>query len=151
MRVPKLLFVVTEDWYFWSHRLDLARAAAQAGFDVSIATRVTDHGERIQGEGFWLFPIGLSRRSRNPFVELAAVLERVDPDFRRFVQGLWDYGARSPDLLAVATEKDLMAVGASALDARLIKSRTGAVPPHRLCCDVTRSACCGAWLIHWRV
>ena len=74
---PKLLFVVTEDWYFWSHRLDLARAAAQAGFDVSIATRVTDHGERIQGEGFWLFPIGLSRRSRNPFVELAAVLELV--------------------------------------------------------------------------
>ena len=74
---PKLLFVVTEDWYFWSHRLDLARAAAQAGFDVSIATRVTDHGERIQGEGFRLFPIGLSRRSRNPFVELAAVLELI--------------------------------------------------------------------------
>jgi glycosyltransferase involved in cell wall biosynthesis len=72
---PRLLFLITEDWYFWSHRLDLARAAAQAGFDVSIATRVTDHGERIQGEGFRLFPIGLFRRSRNPFVELAAILE----------------------------------------------------------------------------
>lgn len=77
MRVPKLLFVVTEDWYFWSHRRDLARAAAQAGFDVSIATRVTDHGERIQREGFRLFPIGLFRRGRNPFVELTAVLELV--------------------------------------------------------------------------
>ena len=76
-RCPKLLFVVTEDWYFWSHRLDLARAAVQAGFDVSIATRVTDHGERIRGEGFRLFPISLFRRSRNPFVELAAVLELV--------------------------------------------------------------------------
>ena len=77
MRVPKLLFVVTEDWYFWSHRLDLARAAAQAGFDISIATRVTDHGERIQREGFRLFPIGLFRSSRNPFVELASVFELI--------------------------------------------------------------------------
>lgn len=77
MRVSRLLFVVTEDWYFWSHRLDLARAATQAGFDVSIATRVTDHGERIQREGFRLFPISLFRRSKNPFVEIASVLELV--------------------------------------------------------------------------
>jgi len=74
---PRLLFLITEDWYFWSHRLDLARAAAQAGFDVSIATRVTDHGERVQREGFRLLPINLFRRSRNPFVELASVLELV--------------------------------------------------------------------------
>ena len=74
---PRLLLLITEDWYFWSHRLDLARAAVQAGFDVSIATRVTDHGERIQREGFRLFPISLVRQSKNPFVELAAVLELV--------------------------------------------------------------------------
>ncbi len=74
---PRLLFLITEDWYFWSHRLDLARAAAQAGFDVSIASRVTAHGERIQHEGFHLLPISLFRRGRNPFVELAAVLELV--------------------------------------------------------------------------
>ena len=74
---PRLLFLITEDWYFWSHRLDLARAAAQAGFDVSIASRVTAHGERIQREGFQLLPISLFRRGKNPFVELAAVLELV--------------------------------------------------------------------------
>ncbi len=74
---PRLLFLITEDWYFWSHRLDLARAAAQAGFDVSIATRVTDHGERVQREGFRLFPISLVRQSRNLFVEFTAVLELV--------------------------------------------------------------------------
>lgn len=73
----RLLFLITEDWYFWSHRLDLARTAAQAGFDVSIATRVTNHGERVQREGFRLSPISLFRRGRNPFVELAAVLELV--------------------------------------------------------------------------
>ena len=36
---PKLLFVVTEDWYFVSHRLPLAVAAQKAGFDVAVATR----------------------------------------------------------------------------------------------------------------
>lgn len=74
---PRLLYLITEDWYFWSHRLDLARVAMQAGFDVSIATRVTDHGDRIRREGFRLFPLTLYRRSRNPFVELSAVLELV--------------------------------------------------------------------------
>src|SRR5215467_5613357 len=74
---PRLLYLITEDWYFWSHRLDLARHAAQAGFDVVIATRVTEHRDRIQREGFKLLPIRLDRRSRNPIAELAAVLELV--------------------------------------------------------------------------
>jgi len=74
---PRLLYLITEDWYFWSHRLDLARAAARAGFDVSIATRVTDHAERIVREKFRIFPIRLFRRSRNPFAEIASIVELV--------------------------------------------------------------------------
>jgi glycosyltransferase involved in cell wall biosynthesis len=74
---PRLLYVITEDWYFWSHRLDLAKAARAAGFDVAIATRVTDHGERIRQEGFRLLPIRLDRRSRNPMRECASILELI--------------------------------------------------------------------------
>ncbi|MBX3328799.1 MAG: glycosyltransferase family 4 protein [Nitrospira sp.] len=83
---PRLLYLITEDWYFWSHRVDLARAARGAGYDVVVATRVTDHGERIRGEGFQLEPLEMVRRSRNPFREVAAVAElvrlyrRVRPD-----------------------------------------------------------------------
>jgi len=72
---PRLLFLITEDWYFWSHRLDLARAARDAGMEVLIATRVQDHGKRIEKEGFKLLPIHLVRRSRNPLQELAALME----------------------------------------------------------------------------
>jgi glycosyltransferase involved in cell wall biosynthesis len=72
---PRLLFLITEDWYFWSHRLDLAKAARDAGFDVSIATRVTDHGERIRREGFRLYPLRLERRSRHPLAELMTIFE----------------------------------------------------------------------------
>lgn len=74
---PRLLYLITEDWYFWSHRLDLARAARDAGFDVTIATRVTDHGKQIQEEGFHLIPISLFRRNRNPLRELSAIAELV--------------------------------------------------------------------------
>lgn len=72
---PKLLFLVTEDWYFCSHRLPLACAARDAGFDVAVATRITAHGERIRSAGLRLIPIALRRSSRNPWSELQAIRE----------------------------------------------------------------------------
>lgn len=83
---PHLLFLITEDWYFWSHRLSLARAARDAGFRVTIATRVSEHGPRIEAEGFGLVPLSMTRRGRNPLGELAAIAEltrlyrRLRPD-----------------------------------------------------------------------
>ncbi len=71
----KLLFLVTEDWYFCSHRLPIARAARDAGFKVVVATRVGKHGSCIQQEGFRLIPLAMRRRSRNPFREMAAIVE----------------------------------------------------------------------------
>ena len=61
-RRPKLLFLVTEDWYFCSHRLPVARAAREDGFAVVVATRVREHGEQICEEGFALRPIPWRRR-----------------------------------------------------------------------------------------
>lgn len=74
---PRLLFLITEDWTFWEIRRDLARSARDAGYEVVIATRVVDHGERIRNEGFRLVPIGLRRRSRNPIREFMAFIELV--------------------------------------------------------------------------
>ncbi|MBV9378929.1 MAG: glycosyltransferase family 4 protein [Alphaproteobacteria bacterium] len=62
VRRPKLLFLVTEDWYFCSHRLPAARAARAAGFDVAVATRVRAHQDRICDEGFALHPLRWRRR-----------------------------------------------------------------------------------------
>ncbi len=70
----KLLFVVTEDWYFVSHRLPLAVAARAAGFEVTVATRVGAHGETIRAAGIRLIPFSLSRRGGNPLREVAALV-----------------------------------------------------------------------------
>ncbi|HXQ51203.1 MAG TPA: glycosyltransferase family 4 protein [Stellaceae bacterium] len=75
MADAKLIFLVTEDWYFWSHRLPMARAARDAGFAVAVATRVAAHGERIRAEGFALHPLGWRRRSIGPLASLAAIGE----------------------------------------------------------------------------
>jgi glycosyltransferase involved in cell wall biosynthesis len=72
---PRLIYLVTEDWYFWSHRLPMARAAKAAGFDVAVATRVGEHGERIRADGFTLYPLGWRRGSIGPLASLAAIIE----------------------------------------------------------------------------
>ena len=57
----RLLYVVTEDWYFLSHRLPMARAARDAGFEVHVATRVVDGAAAIAAEGFVLHPVPFVR------------------------------------------------------------------------------------------
>jgi glycosyltransferase involved in cell wall biosynthesis len=57
----KLLFVVTEDWYFVTHRMPLAVAAQAAGFDVAVATREGKQADVIRSAGIRLIPLALSR------------------------------------------------------------------------------------------
>jgi glycosyltransferase involved in cell wall biosynthesis len=66
---------VTEDWYFVSHRLPMARAAKQAGFDVHVATRVQEHAATIEREGFVLHPLNWRRGSLNPLHFFCAIRE----------------------------------------------------------------------------
>lgn len=65
-----LLFLVTEDWYFVSHRLPLALAARRAGFDVCVVTRVRRAGDTIRGAGLRLIPFENERSRLNPLAEL---------------------------------------------------------------------------------
>jgi glycosyltransferase involved in cell wall biosynthesis len=67
-----ILFLVTEDWYFWSHRLPLARAARDAGARVIVATRVEKLRSVIEQEGFELVALPWSRRSHHAWNELRA-------------------------------------------------------------------------------
>jgi glycosyltransferase involved in cell wall biosynthesis len=86
--VPKLLYLVSEDWYFLSHRLPMARAARDDGYEVHVATRVGIGGAPIKAEGFRLHPLSWKRGSTNPVDFLKAVFE-----VRRL------YRALAPDLV----------------------------------------------------
>ena len=76
--MAKLLYFVTEDSYFVSHRLPVARAARDAGHEVVVATRLDEYRAFLEGEGFRVVPLKtLQRRSQQPVRELATLVELI--------------------------------------------------------------------------
>lgn len=74
--MSKVLFVVTEDWYFCSHRLPLAIAAKSAGHDVAVAARISNHRKEIENSGIRTIDLRhIKRSSLNILRELATFLE----------------------------------------------------------------------------
>jgi glycosyltransferase involved in cell wall biosynthesis len=70
---PRLLYIVTEDWFFLSHRLPMARAAKTAGFEVHVATNVADGAAAIAREGFILHAVPFARGRLSPSATLATI------------------------------------------------------------------------------
>ena len=85
---PILLYLVTEDWYFLSHRLPMAKAAQQAGYQIHVATSVNNDGARIESYGFHLHPLLWRRGSVNPVNLLRTIFQVRAP-----------YRGLSPDLV----------------------------------------------------
>jgi glycosyltransferase involved in cell wall biosynthesis len=86
-RVPTLLYLVGEDYYFVSHRLPVARAARDAGYRVVVATRVAGERDRLEREGFEVVALRhLRRGAAGPLQdarlvrELVGVYRQVRPD-----------------------------------------------------------------------
>lgn len=94
-----LLYVVTEDWYFWSHRIDLACAARRAGYRVVVATRCGAHRARIEARGIECVDLPFERSLRHPLRDLA-VLFRLNALIGREHPALVHLVALKPILLA---------------------------------------------------
>jgi len=61
---------------FCTHRLNLGKAAFEAGFEVAIATRCKKHEDFIRSQGFQVFPLQqLTRSGINPFEQVRVLLE----------------------------------------------------------------------------
>jgi mannose/cellobiose epimerase-like protein (N-acyl-D-glucosamine 2-epimerase family)/glycosyltransferase involved in cell wall biosynthesis len=88
---PRLIYLVTEDWYFVSHRLPMARAARAAGYEVHVATRVDRHRAAIEAEGFVLHPLSWRRGSFDPrdlarvIYEIRGLYRKLKPDLAHHV------------------------------------------------------------------
>ena len=80
---PRVLFVITEDWFFHSHFLDRAKYIAASGGTVGVATRFSIHEDELKDLGFELFPVNFSRRGLNPISEFLTAL-KIRKIVRRF-------------------------------------------------------------------
>ena len=75
--MPKLLYLVTEDWAFCQHFLPMARAAQACGYEVVVATRVRDRAEQIAAEGCRVVPLENERGSLGGMEILLSMLRMV--------------------------------------------------------------------------
>ncbi|MGH1591038.1 glycosyltransferase [Methylobacterium phyllosphaerae] len=82
----RLVFVVTEDWFFASHFLPMARAAVGMGLAVAVVTRVRVHRAVIEATGAQVVPLEAERASLNPMAagyaagQLAGILKALKAD-----------------------------------------------------------------------
>jgi glycosyltransferase involved in cell wall biosynthesis len=71
--VPKIVYVVTEDWYFHMHWLRLAKAVREAGYEVIVVTRINAHGDSIRAHGLRVLALDLPRSARYPWRDVKAL------------------------------------------------------------------------------
>lgn len=83
---PHVLFVVNADWYFASHRLELASYLLDAGWRVSVATQDTGVAGALAAAGCAVYRLGWRRRGLAPaddvrvLWQLRALVRRLRPD-----------------------------------------------------------------------
>lgn len=93
----KLLFVVTEDWYFCSHRLPIALAAMAGGMEVALATNVGAHADLLRKAGIAVYPWYIRRGSTRLWDEARSVLSLLSI-YRRFKPDIAHHVAIKPVL-----------------------------------------------------
>jgi len=71
---PGLLFVVNDCEFFLSHRVEIAVAALNAGFDVHLAALADGHAAAVERRGIRVHPLPVDRHALNPFSEMRLIV-----------------------------------------------------------------------------
>jgi glycosyltransferase involved in cell wall biosynthesis len=111
---PILLYLVTEDWYFLSHRLPMATAAKQAGYQVHVATNVNKYAAKIEAYGFRLHPLLWRRGSINP-LRLIGLIRQVRELYSHLSPDLVHHVALQPAVIGMIAARGLPIVQINAL------------------------------------
>jgi glycosyltransferase involved in cell wall biosynthesis len=129
----KIVYLIPNDWYFWTHRLHLAQAARDAGYEVTIATLPGEYVERIKAEGFIFHPLKLQRLHATPWSELKTIADivslhrRVRPDIiHQVTLRVVLYGSIAAKITRIPTVNAITGLGylfiANGLKERMMRS-----------------------------
>jgi len=117
MKRATILMVVNAEWYFWSHRLALARGLQARGYTVIVAAGVErGMGSQIEAEGFRFIPLPLVRGRLSLGAEIRALVALVRL-----------YRQEQPDLLYHTTIKPIL-YGSLSAQFLGIARRVNAIP-----------------------
>ncbi len=95
---PVIVYLVSEDWYFLSHRLPMAHAAREAGYEVHVATHLNGEGGKIEAQGFHLHALDWRRGSFNP-LNLLSIVRQVRALYRHLRPDLVHHVALQPAIV----------------------------------------------------
>lgn len=104
----RLLFVVNDPVFFLSHRLVIARAARDCGFEVHVATPREDCVDKILAEGFTFHPIPMYKHG----ISLTGEVRSLGGLYRLFK-------SLQPDIVHLVTIKPVLYGGVMARLARV--------------------------------
>ena len=130
---PRILYLIPNDWYFWTHRLHLAQAARDAGYEVTVATLPGEYVERIKAEGFIFHPLKLQRLQATPWTEIKTIADivslhrRVRPDIvHQVTLRVVFYGSIAAKITRIPTVNAITGLGylfiANGLKERMLRS-----------------------------
>ena len=77
--IAKIPYLVTEDWFFISRFLPMARAARDCGLQVVVATPVCADGARLKVKGFSVIATASRRGGFSPLRSLADFFQTSAP------------------------------------------------------------------------
>ncbi len=80
----RILFIVSEDWYFVSHRFDLAKRSIEKGYTLALLSRYHKDQSKIRKLGIETYEWSLERNSKNIFKEIQSIylITKVIKSFR---------------------------------------------------------------------
>ncbi len=87
----KLIYFVNVDWFFLSHRLPIAIEAIKQGYEVHIATGITDQLDVLLSHGLIVHPLAIGRSTisfvgeLNTFWKILQVFKKVQPEIVHLV------------------------------------------------------------------
>ena len=79
----KLLYLITEDWFFCSHFLERALAAKSIGYEIIVCSKENKDKKKIEEYGIKFQEVKFNRKNINPFYELL-VLIKIMKIYRKF-------------------------------------------------------------------
>ena len=82
--MKKLLFIVNVDKFFISHRLPIAVEAIKQGYEVHVATKITDQLNFLEMNGMIVHPLNIHRSGiisiASEFLKILFLLYRITPE-----------------------------------------------------------------------
>ena len=73
----KIAFLVSEDWYFLSHRLDFCLFLLKNNYEVTLISNFSEHRDYLKKKGLSTIQLKINRSKLNPFLDIFSMLKLV--------------------------------------------------------------------------